>query len=235
MSDEIEGESNYQQKCDYSYSVKFIIVGDSSVGKSNILLRFSRDTFDQSHQATLGIEFANKHMIYNNTDYLIQIWDTAGQENFRSVTRAYYKASAVAMVVYDITKEESFQHIESWLRDCKELAPGTVILVLIGNKSDLEDQRVIAKERGEIFAKENNMVFLETSALNGNGIKEAFEKSIQIVDQKIRSGYYNLSDSSKQGIKKIVSEDNGNNGERIIDKKSLIMGKKQKSDDLCCG
>ena len=235
MSDDEEGESNYQQKCDYSYSVKFIIVGDSSVGKSNILLRFSRDTFDQSHQATLGIEFANKHMIYNNTDYLIQIWDTAGQENFRSVTRAYYKASAVAMVVYDITKEESFQHIESWLRDCKELAPGTVILVLIGNKSDLEDQRVIAKERGEIFAKENNMVFLETSALNGNGIKEAFEKSIQIVDQKIRSGYYNLSDSSKQGIKKIVSEDNGNNGERIIDKKSLIMGKKQKSDDLCCG
>ena len=99
MSDDEEGENNYQQKCDYSYSVKFIIVGDSSVGKSNILLRFSRDTFDQSHQATLGIEFANKHLIYNNTDYLIQIWDTAGQENFRSVTRAYYKASAVAMVL----------------------------------------------------------------------------------------------------------------------------------------
>ena len=79
------------------------------------------------------------------------------------------------------------------------------------------------------------MVFLETSTLNGNGIKEAFEKSIQIVDQKIRSGYYNLSDSSKHGIKKIVSENNGNNGERIIDKKSLIMGKNQKSDDLCCG
>ena len=87
------------------------------------------------------------------------------------------------------------------MRDCKELAPGTVILVLIGNKSDLEDQRVISKERGKIFAKENNMVFLETSALNGNGIKEAFEKSIQIVDQKIRSGYYNLSDSSKHGNK----------------------------------
>ena len=92
MSYDEEGENNYNQKFDYSYSVKFIIVGDSSVGKSNILLRFSRDTFDQSHQATLGIEFANKHLIYNNTDYLIQIWDTAGQENFRSVTRAYYKA-----------------------------------------------------------------------------------------------------------------------------------------------
>ena len=100
-------ESNIQSKYDFSYSVKFITVGDSSVGKSNIMLRFSRNTFDPGHQATLGIEFANKHLIYNNTDYLIQIWDTAGQEDFRSVTRGYYKSAAVAMVVYDITKEES--------------------------------------------------------------------------------------------------------------------------------
>ena len=234
MSDDEEGESNYQSKYDISYSVKFIIVGDSSVGKSNILLRFSRNTFDPGHQATLGIEFANKHLIYNNTDYLIQIWDTAGQENFRSVTRAYYKASAVAMVVYDITKEETFEHIQAWLKDCKELAPRTVLLVLIGNKSDLEDQRVITKERGEYLAKENNMMFFETSALNGNGIEEAFKKSIEAVDQKIRSGYYNLSDSGKQGIKKIINGTENNGGERIIDKKSLSIGKKQKEDDPCC-
>ena len=179
MSDDEEGESQISQKYEYSYSVKFIIVGDSSVGKSNILLRFSRNTFDPGHQATLGIEFANKHLIYNNTDYLIQIWDTAGQENFRSVTRAYYKASAVAMVVYDITKEDSFLHIQNWLHDCKELAPRTVILVLIGNKTDLEDQRVVARERGENLAKENNMIFFETSALNGNGIEEAFKKVLK--------------------------------------------------------
>ena len=234
MSDDEEGESNYQSKYDISYSVKFIIVGDSSVGKSNILLRFSRNVFDHGHQATLGIEFANKHLIYNNTDYLIQIWDTAGQENFRSVTRAYYKASAVAMVVYDITKEETFEHIQAWLKDCKELAPRTVLLVLVGNKSDLEDQRVISKERGENLAKENNMMFFETSALNGNGIEEAFKKSIEVVDQKIRSGYYNLSDSGKQGIKKIINGNENNGGERIIDKKSLSIGKKQKEDDPCC-
>lgn len=234
MSDDEEGESQISQKYEYSYSVKFIIVGDSSVGKSNILLRFSRNTFDPGHQATLGIEFANKHLIYNNTDYLIQIWDTAGQENFRSVTRAYYKASAVAMVVYDITKEDSFLHIQNWLHDCKELAPRTVILVLIGNKTDLEDQRVVARERGENLAKENNMIFFETSALNGNGIEEAFKKSIEVVDQKIRSGYYNLSDSGKQGIKKIVNGNENNGGERIIDKKSLSIGKKQKEEDPCC-
>ena len=232
MSDDEEGESNSQYE--YSYSVKFIIVGDSSVGKSNILLRFSRNIFDSGHQATLGIEFANKHLIYNNTDYLVQIWDTAGQENFRSVTRAYYKASAVAMVVYDITKEESFEHIKTWLSDCKELAPNTVLLVLVGNKTDLEEQRVISKERGENLAKENNMLFFETSAKLGNGIEQAFQKSIEAVDQRIRSGYYNLSDSSKHGIKKIVSGNENDNGERIIDKKSLSLGKKQKNDDFCC-
>jgi small GTP-binding protein len=234
MSDDEEGESNNQSNYEFSYSVKFIIVGDSSVGKSNILLRFSRNIFDSGHQATLGIEFANKHLIYNNTDYLVQIWDTAGQENFRSVTRAYYKASAVAMVVYDITKEESFEHIKSWLSDCKELAPNTVLLVLVGNKTDLEEQRVISKERGENLAKENKMLFFETSAKLGDGIEQAFQKSIEAVDQRIRSGFYNLSDSSKHGIKKIVSGNENDNGERIIDKKSLSLGKKQKNDDFCC-
>jgi len=231
-SDEPEINNSSNSKYEYTYSVKFIIVGDSSVGKSNILLRFSRNVFDPGHQATLGIEFANKHLEYNNTDYLVQVWDTAGQENFRSVTRAYYKASAVAMVVYDITSEESFQHIQSWIKDCKDLAPKTVQLILIGNKSDLEEERVIQKERGEELARENNMLFFETSALNGKGIEEAFKKSIEAVDQKIRSGYYDMNNSSNQGIKKIH---NGNEGERIIDKKSLSIGKKKdKNEDICC-
>ena len=235
--DDMEGDMNINKsKYEASYSVKFIIVGDSSVGKSNILLRFSRNEFDSGHQATLGIEFANKHVIHNNVDYLVQIWDTAGQENFRSVTRAYYKASAVAMVVYDITKEESFSHIQSWMKDCKELAPSTVLIALIGNKSDLEEQRVITKERGENLARENNMMFFETSALNGNGIENAFKKCIEKVDKKIRNGDYNLSnldEMNKYGIKKIEIEKENNN-ERIIDKKSLSIGKQKKKDDPCC-
>ena len=225
--DSEEQNENYSSnsKSEYYYSVKFIIVGDSSVGKSNILLRFSRNVFDPGHQATLGIEFANKHLLYNNNDYLVQVWDTAGQENFRSVTRAYYKASAVAMVVYDITNEESFQHIQNWIKDCRDLAPRTVQLILIGNKTDLEDQRVISKEKGEELARENKMLFFETSALNGNGVEEAFKKSIEAVDQKIRSGYYDLSNNN-QGIKKMSNEKEGN--ERIIDKRSLSIEKKTK-------
>ena len=179
--DDMEGDMNINKsKYEASYSVKFIIVGDSSVGKSNILLRFSRNEFDSGHQATLGIEFANKHVIHNNVDYLVQIWDTAGQENFRSVTRAYYKSAAVAMVVYDISSEDSFKHIQTWIKDCRELAPKTVQLVLIGNKSDLEDERVVDKERGKELARENKMLFFETSALNGNGIEEAFLKFLDI-------------------------------------------------------
>ena len=235
MDYEESDESNINNsKSESSYSVKFIIVGDSSVGKSNILLRFSRNVFDPGHQATLGIEFANKHLQYNNIDYLVQVWDTAGQENFRSVTRAYYKASAVAMVVYDITSEESFQHIQAWIKDCKDLAPKTVQLVLIGNKTDLEENRVIKIERGKDLAHENNMLFFETSALNGNGVEEAFQKSIECIDQKIRSGFYDLNNSSNQGIKKLSGND-GNGGERIIDKKSLSIGKKPKNNnDFCC-
>jgi Ras-related protein Rab-2A len=231
--DSEEQNENYSSnsKSEYYYSVKFIIVGDSSVGKSNILLRFSRNVFDPGHQATLGIEFANKHLLYNNNDYLVQVWDTAGQENFRSVTRAYYKASAVAMVVYDITNEDSFQHIQNWIKDCRDLAPRTVQLILIGNKIDLEDKRVNSKEKGEELARENKMLFFETSALNGNGVEEAFKKSIEAVDQKIRSGYYDLSNNN-QGIKKISNEKEGN--ERIIDKRSLSIGKKTKKSDGCC-
>ena len=235
--DDIEDNLNYNKsKYDSSYSVKFIIVGDSSVGKSNILLRFSRNEFDSGHQATLGIEFANKHVIYNNVDYLVQIWDTAGQENFRSVTRAYYKASAVAMVVYDITKEETFSHIQTWIKDCKDLAPSTVLIALIGNKSDLEDQRVITKERGENLARENKMMFFETSTLNENRIEKKNKKCIEAVDKKIRNGDYNLSnlnEMNKYGIKKIEIEKENNN-ERIIDKKSLSIGKQKKKDDPCC-
>ena len=138
------------------------------------------------------------------------------------------------MVVYDITKKESFEHIQTWLKDCQELTPKSVIMVLVGNKIDLEDQRVISKEQGENLAKEKNMMFFETSALNGEGIQIAFQKCIEEVDKKIRSGDYDLSESGKQGIKKIVKDNDNNGGERIIDKKSLSLGKKNKNEDTCC-
>ena len=147
-----------------SYSIKYIIIGDSGVGKSNILLRYSKDKFDPNHRATLGIEFVNKRINFKGTNYTIQIWDTAGQEDYKSITRGYYKSSACAFIVYDITKLITFKNIENWIKDCLNLSPKNIQLVLIGNKSDLEENREVEYDMGKNFADENNMIFFETSA-----------------------------------------------------------------------
>jgi len=232
----LENEENEETSSPYQYSIKYIIVGDSSVGKSNLLLRYSKNIFDPGHTATLGIEFANKKLVYNNINYVIQIWDTAGQENFRSVTRAYYKASACAMIVYDISNRKTFQNIENWIKDCVNLAPKTVLLVLIGNKTDLEEKREVSFDEGENLAKLNNMLFYETSALNGTNVNTVFNKTIEMIDEKIRKGFYDMDDSSNQGIRRITKSGIDVSGEHIINKNQLNK-RKNNSDDFfvdCC-
>ena len=217
-----------------SYSVKFIVVGDTMVGKSNIIYRFIHNEFKPNQFATVGVEYAVKNIIYNNTNYSVKVFDTAGQENFKSLTRGYFKGSAVALVVYDITQESSFENVERWVSDCRDSAPSTVLIALIGNKSDLEKERKISKEKAKEFAKENDMIFFETSALNGNGIENAFNKCVEIIDENIRNGKYNLDDEdnmNKCGIK-IISKNVANDG--VIDKKALIEGQKKKSRKKCC-
>ena len=226
------GESYGQQNPENSYQLKFITVGDSSVGKSSIMLRFSQNSFNPNLHTTIVVEYLQKHLIYNNTDYLIQIFDTAGQEKYQSVTRTYYKSSAVALLVYDITNEDSFRNIQIWLENCKNFGPRTILLVLIGNKSDLEDKRVVTKERGEEFANENDMIFFETSAFSGNGVQEAFQNIIEIMDKKIKSGFYDLRDSVDIGVKKIKMSNN-NAGEIKIDKAALTEGNKKKKKKFC--
>ena len=235
FNDEFEGESippnAINQK---AYSIKFIVVGDSAVGKSNIIIRFVQNIFDEAHLSTIGCEFGTKHIIYNNTDYLVQIWDTAGQEQFKSITRGYYKESAVAMVVYDITNENSFNSIKEWLDDCKNLAPSKILLVLIGNKIDKEDERAVTKEMGEDFANENGMLFFETSALSGIGIENAFQKCIENIDKRINEGFYDLNSISSNGIKKMKIYGENRVGGFIVDKKALSEGNKNKKKKKCC-
>ena len=216
--------------------VKFIIVGDSGVGKSQIIIRFVHDKFDKAHGATLSCEYGLKHIIYNNTDYLVQIMDTAGQEQFKSITRGYYKESAVAIVVYDITDELSFNNIKDWLEDCKNLAPSKTLLVLIGNKIDKEEERAITKEMGEEFATENGMLFFETSALSGIGIENVFQKCVENIDKRINEGFYDLNDMSGNGIKKMKIYGENRVGEFIVDKKALAEGNKSKNKNKknCC-
>ncbi len=212
----------------FDYLFKYIIIGDAAVGKSNLLLRYTHGQFKPEYQLTIGVEFGAKNISINNKTYRIQIWDTAGQENFRSITRAYYKNSACALVVYDISNRESFDNINTWIEDCKSQSPQTIFMVLVGNKNDLEDKRAVTIEEGKELAEKNKMMFFETSAKTGTNVDEIFLRSAETIAKKIEDNYYDLENEScgiKPGIKKKqeIQIDNGN----IINKKSL-------NNNKCC-
>ena len=185
----------------YSYLLKYKIIGDSAVGKSNLLLRYAHEKFNEDYQATIGIEFGSKNIEIDNEKYRIQIWDTAGQENFKSLTRAYYKNSVCAIIVYDITNKQSFNNINTWIDDCKNQSPKTIFFVLVGNKSDLENKRQVNYNEGLKFAQENNILFFESSAKTGKNVEDIFYKSAKIISEKIKEGIYDLENDSC-GIKK---------------------------------
>ena len=185
----------------FHYLLKYVIIGDSGVGKSNILLQYINGKFNEDFKATVGVEFGAKNIEINGRIYRIQIWDTAGQENFRSIARAYYKNSICACIVYDITSRNSFNSVQSWIDDCTKQTPKSILLLLIGNKNDLNDKREVQYEEGEKFDKKKNMIFLETSAKTGNNIDKIFEKSVKKIDQNIIDNKYDL-DNENCGIRK---------------------------------
>jgi len=194
----------------YTYLFKYIIIGDSSVGKSNILMKFTHNKFTNDFQSTIGVEFGAKNLEVNNNVYRIQIWDTAGQENFRSITRSYYKNSVCAMIVYDITNRASFEHVQNWIEDIRGQSPKTILILLLGNKSDLEEKRVVSYDEGNEFAIKNGISFCETSAKTGFGIEEIFLKSCKIIVKNMEDNYYDLK-SEICGIKKGTLTKNGKN------------------------
>ena len=187
----------------FDYLFKYIIIGDAAVGKSNLLLRYAHGQFKPEYQLTIGVEFGAKNIQIRNKIYRIQIWDTAGQENFRSITRAYYKNSVCALVVYDITNRDSFNNVSTWIEDCKNQSPKTIFMVLVGNKSDLQDKRQVNYEEGQELAERFQMLFFETSAKDGNNVEEIFLKSADEIAKKIDQGYYDLQNDTcgiKQGL-----------------------------------
>ena len=188
------------KEVNFNYLYKYIVIGDSSVGKSCIVAKYLTGGFEEEFKTTIGIEFGSKDLTINDKVYRLQIWDTAGQESFRSITRAYYKNSACSFIVYDVTNKQSFLNVQDWFNECKKQTPRTVTMVLVGNKVDLEDKREVTYEEGENFARDNSMLFYETSAKNGNNIENMFYDSAEIIANKINDGYYDL-DRENCGIK----------------------------------
>ena len=161
----------------YNYLFRYIIVGDMAVGKSCLLLQFTDNKFRHSHELTIGVEFGAKTLEMDDKLVKIQIWDTAGQEAFQAITRTYYKGAVGALLVYDITRKDTFQHAVKWLEEVKNNSSKSIVIILIGNKKDMESKRQVSYEEGEEFAKENGLMFLETSAKTAYNVEEAFSTS----------------------------------------------------------
>jgi len=184
----------------YAYLFKYIIIGDTGVGKSCLLLQFTDKRFQPVHDLTIGVEFGARMINIDSKQIKLQIWDTAGQESFRSITRSYYRGAAGALLVYDITRRETFNHLASWLEDARQHANPNMTIMLIGNKADLGHRRAVSTEEGEAFAREHGLVFLETSARTAAGVEDAFVGTARKIYDKIQEGVFDVSNES-YGIK----------------------------------
>lgn len=161
-------------KSSYDFLIKLLMIGDSGVGKSCLLLRFSDDSFTTSFITTIGIDFKIKTIELDGKRIKLQIWDTAGQERFRTITTAYYRGAMGILLVYDVTDEQSFLNIRNWIRNIEQHAADSVNKILIGNKCDMRDDRVIETSRGKALAEEYNIKFFETSAKSDVHVTDAF-------------------------------------------------------------
>jgi small GTP-binding protein len=217
---------------EFDYLLKFIIIGDSSVGKSNIISQYKEGKFDEGTQPSIGVQFIAKNVELDQKIFRLQIWDTAGQENFRAMTKIYYKNSSCAFIVYDITEKDTFHHVESWIKECKKVAPETILFVLIGNKNDLDEKRDITYDEGKNFAQKHNMLFFETSAKNGNNIDEIFKESVEYINNNIKEGKYDLTDDSC-GVKICKSQSFINIDEFEYESTQGRQTKKKKKGKCC--
>lgn len=171
----------------YDYVAKVVLIGDSSVGKTNILSRFTKNEFNNEVKPTLGVEFGTKIVITSGKKIRIQIWDTAGQEKYQSITNSYYINSKGVLAVFDITREKSFSNIDKWVKDVKEVAGKNINIIIVGNKSDLADKREVSIDDCKQKAKKLGCQYIETSAVNNSNIKEAFQELVDMIYQNYLS------------------------------------------------
>ncbi|EYU27682.1 hypothetical protein ABFS82_13G134100 [Erythranthe guttata] len=161
------------------YLFKIVLIGDSAVGKSNLLARFARDEFYPNSKSTIGVEFQTQKIEINGKEIKAQIWDTAGQERFRAVTSAYYRGAVGALLVYDISRRQTFESIGRWLNELHTHSDMNVVTILVGNKTDLRDAREVRVSEGKALAEAQGLFFIETSALDSSNVGVAFQTVVR--------------------------------------------------------
>ncbi|KAL0464158.1 UNVERIFIED_CONTAM: Ras-related protein RABA6a [Sesamum latifolium] len=172
---------SFDEECDYLF--KAVLIGDSAVGKSNLLSRFAKNEFCLESKPTIGVEFAYRNIRVGDKLIKAQIWDTAGQERFRAITSSYYRGALGALLVYDITRKSTFESLKKWLKEVREFGSRELVVVLVGNKSDLAQYREVNSEDGQSLAQLEDLSFMETSAKENLNVEEAFLQMINRIYQ----------------------------------------------------
>lgn len=208
---------------EYDFLFKVVLIGDSGVGKSNLLSRFTRDEFNLESKSTIGVEFATRSIQVDGKTIKAQIWDTAGQERYRAITSAYYRGAVGAVVVYDIAHHVTYENVNRWLQELRNHADQNVVVVLVGNKSDLRHLRTVPTEEARMFAETNGLSFVETSALDSTNVKAVFHN--------ILTEIYGIV-MQKQTLEPSNGRSRGLTDEDIVSVKPTVGGEKNRK--VCC-
>ncbi|KAK4484535.1 hypothetical protein RD792_007119 [Penstemon davidsonii] len=166
--------AGYRAEEEYEYLFKLVLIGDSGVGKSNLLSRFTKNEFNLESKSTIGVEFATKSLNIDGKIIKAQIWDTAGQERYRAITSAYYRGAVGALLVYDVTRRPTFENVLRWLKELRDHTDPNIVIMLIGNKADLRHLVTVSTEDGRDLAERESLFFMETSALESTNVDNAF-------------------------------------------------------------
>ncbi|RNA24431.1 ras-related Rab-11A [Brachionus plicatilis] len=167
---------------DFDLLFKIVLIGDSGVGKSNLLTRFTKNEFNFKSTSTIGVEFSTRTVQIQNKKIKAQVWDTAGQERFRSITSAFYRGAVAALLVYDITKRESFENVDKWYKELRQNGEKDMVVILVGNKCDLKHLRAVSQEEATSFAESKKISFIEASALEAVNVDTAFQNVLTDVN-----------------------------------------------------
>jgi Ras-related protein Rab-11A len=163
---------------------KVVLIGDTGVGKSNLLSRFTRNEFSIDSKTTIGVEFATKNIpVDGNKIVKAQIWDTAGQERYRAITSAYYRGAVGALLVYDMSRSSTFENAERWLKELRDHAEPNIVIMLVGNKADLAHKRQVETDDALAYATKNKLAFIETSAQDGSGVEDGFRRIVAEINK----------------------------------------------------